>query len=119
MTPSAERPERVILLPWGRIPERNFALRVPHFTRRDVQAATTLKALAHGQELAAQVEDLDWDEYSVWGCLPGEGIVLGELAVHHAFRPLAGECLCQDDFAAKLCAHMVAVASAFLDDTGL
>ncbi|MGH3981926.1 MAG: hypothetical protein ACRDST_04330 [Pseudonocardiaceae bacterium] len=24
----------------------------------------------HGRELAAQVEDLDWDEYSLWGCIP-------------------------------------------------
>jgi len=94
-------------------------LLVPHFTRRDVQAVTTSQALAHGQELAAQVEDLDWDEYSLSGCLPGEGIGLGYLTVHHAFRPLAGECLCPDDPAAKLCAHMVALASAFLDDAGL
>ncbi|MGH3974193.1 MAG: hypothetical protein ACRDS9_12840 [Pseudonocardiaceae bacterium] len=42
----------------------------PDFTRRDLQNVTTPKALAHGRELAAQVEDLDWDEYSLWGCIP-------------------------------------------------
>ena len=46
----------------------------PDFTRRDLQNVTTPKALAHGRELAAQVEDLDWDAYSLWGRTPGEGI---------------------------------------------
>jgi hypothetical protein len=93
---------------------------VPNFTRRHVQAATTPEALMYGQELAMQVEDLDWDEYSLWGRLPGEGIGVGELLVHHAGRPLTGECSCPDGRASGLCAHMVALASAFLgDDTEL
>jgi hypothetical protein len=62
------------------------------------------------------VEDLDWDEYSLWGRLPGEGIGVGELLVHHTGRPVTGECPCPDGRAAELCAHMVALASAFLDD---
>jgi hypothetical protein len=90
---------------------------VPDFTRRDVQAAaTTPEALEHGQGLAMQVEDLDWDEYSLWGGLPGEGIGAGELLVHHTGRPLTGECPCPDGSAAGLCAHMVALASAYLGD---
>ena len=93
---------------------------VPDFTRRDVQAATTPEALAHGQGLALHVADLDWDEYSLWGRLPGQGIGVGELLVHHAGRPLTGECPCPDGRAAELCAHMVALAWAFLgDDTEL
>ncbi len=60
------------------------------------------------------VEDLDWDEYSLWGSLPGERIGVRELLVNHAGRPLTGECPCPDGRAAELCAHMVAVASAFL-----
>ena len=66
------------------------------------------------------VEDLDWDEFSLWGRLPGEGIGVGELMVHHTGRPLTGECACSDGRAAELCAHMVALASASLgDDTEL
>ncbi len=93
---------------------------LPDFTRRDVHAATTPKTLARGQELAEQVENLDWDEFSLWGRLPGEGIEAGELLVHHTGRPLTGECPCPDGHAAELCAHMVALVSAFLgDDTEL
>lgn len=39
----------------------------PSLTRRDLRAAATPQALARGRELAADVEDLDWDEYSIWG----------------------------------------------------
>lgn len=93
---------------------------VPDFTRRDVQVATTPEALARGQGMAVLVEDLDWDGYSLCGRLPGEGIGVGELLVHHAGRPLTGECPCPDGRAAELCTHMVALASAFLgDDTEL
>lgn len=92
----------------------------PDFTRRDLQNVTTPKALAHGRELAAQVEDLDWDEYSLWGCIPGEGIGVGELLVHYTGRPLTGECPCPDGRAAELCAHMAALAWVYLgDDTEL
>ncbi|MEC3978729.1 hypothetical protein [Amycolatopsis sp. H20-H5] len=35
---------------------------------------------------------------------------------HHAGRPLTGECPRPDGRATELCAHMVAVASAFLGD---
>jgi hypothetical protein len=55
----------------------------PDFARRDLERAATPANLARGRELAGQVEDLDWDEYSVWGCLPGEGIPAGELLLHH------------------------------------
>jgi hypothetical protein len=93
---------------------------VPDFTRRDVQAATTPEALAHGQRLAKFVVDLGWDEYSLWGGLPNEDLDMGELLVHHAGRPLTGECSFPDGRSAELCAHMVALASAFLgDDTEL
>lgn len=92
----------------------------PDFTRRDVHAAATPEALARGKELAEHVEDPDWDEYSLWGRLPGEGIEVGELLVHHTGRPLTGECPCPDGETTELCAHMVALASAFLgDDTEL
>jgi hypothetical protein len=53
--------------------EGNVTVFVPDFTRRDVRAATTPAALARGQELAVHVADLNWDEYSLWGSLPGEG----------------------------------------------
>jgi hypothetical protein len=89
---------------------------VPDFTRRDVQAATTPEALAHGQRLAKFVVDLGWDEYSLWGGLPNEDLDMGELLVHHAGRPLTGECSFPDGRSAELCAHMVALASAFLGD---
>jgi hypothetical protein len=93
---------------------------VPGFTRRDVQAATKPEALAHGQRLAEFVVDLDRDEYSLWGGLPDEDLDTGKLLVHHAGRPLTGECPCPDGRSAQLCAHMVALASAFLgDDTEL
>jgi hypothetical protein len=88
----------------------------PGFARSDVRAATKPSALARGQELAAHVEDLDWDEYSLWGSLPSEGIEVGYLLVHHAGRPLTGECPCPDARTGELCAHMVALASAFLGD---
>jgi hypothetical protein len=92
----------------------------PDLTLRDLKDAAMPKALAHGRELAAHVEDLDWDEYSLWGRLPGEGIGGGELLLHHAGGPLTGECPCPDGCAATLCAHMVALAWAFLgDDTEL
>jgi hypothetical protein len=61
----------------GALSKGNLILFVPDFTRRDVQAATTPEALAHGQGLAIHVADLDWDEYSLWGRLPGQGIGVG------------------------------------------
>ena len=60
--------------------------------------------------------DLDWDEYSVWGCLPGEEIAAGELLLHHGERPLAGECPCPRGRDTGLCAHMTALAWAVLGD---
>lgn len=63
----------------------------PSLTRRDLRAAATPQALARGQELAASVEDLDWDEHSIWGSLPGEGIAAGDLMIHHGDLPLCGE----------------------------
>jgi uncharacterized Zn finger protein len=88
----------------------------PDFNHHDLRDATTPKALERGLELVAHVKDLDWDEYSLWGHLPSEGISLGYLAVHYAGGPLSGECSCPDGHAVGLCAHMVAVALAFLDD---
>lgn len=88
----------------------------PNFTRRDLETATTLEALARGRELAAHVGDVDWDEYSLWGCLPGEGIDVGELLVHYTGPALTGECPCPDGNTAKLCAHMAALAWAVLGD---
>lgn len=82
--------------------KETWILFVPDFTRRDVRAATTPEVLAHGQGLATHVEDLDWDEYSLWGGLPGEGMGVGELLVHHTGRPLTGECPCPDGSAAEL-----------------
>ncbi len=41
------------------------------FTVRGLHNVTTPR---HARELAALVEDLDWDEYSLWGRIPGEGI---------------------------------------------
>lgn len=89
---------------------------MPGFTRSDVRAATTPEVLARGQELAVHVEDLDWDEYSLWGSLPSEGIEVGYLLVHHTGGSLTGECPCLDARAGELCAHMVALASACLGD---
>jgi hypothetical protein len=66
----------------------------PGFARRDLERSATAADLARGRELARQVGDLDWDEYSVWGCLPGEGVTSGEPLLHHGERPLAGECPC-------------------------
>jgi hypothetical protein len=86
----------------------------PGFARRDLERAATPANLARGRELAGQVEDLDWDEHSVWGCLPGEGIATGELLLHHGERPLAGECPCPRGRDAGLCAHMTALAWAVL-----
>lgn len=40
-------------------------------TVRDPHNVTTP---THSRELAALVEDVDWDEYSLWGRIPGEGI---------------------------------------------
>lgn len=92
----------------------------PDLTRRDLHNAATPEVLAHGRALAGQVEDLGWDEYSLWGCMPDEGIGVGELLVHHADRPLTGECPCLEERAAELCAHMAALTWAFLgDDTEL
>ena len=78
----------------------------PNFTRRDLQDVTTPKALTHGRELAEHIEDLDWDEYSLWGCVPNEGIGLGELLVHHSDLPLTGECPCPEGRATELCTHL-------------
>ncbi|MGH3621312.1 MAG: hypothetical protein ACRDQ5_05905 [Sciscionella sp.] len=94
----------------------------PDLTSRDLRSVTTPKALAHGRKLAAQVEDLDWDEYSLWGRIPGEGIGVGDLMIHYTGRPLTGECPCPAAGAAELCAHMAALALAYLghdlgDDT--
>ncbi len=92
----------------------------PDFTLDDLRSATTPKALARGRELAVQVEDPDWDEYSLWGRIPGEGIGVGELLVHYTDRQLTGDCPCPDGSATELCAHTVALALACLgDDTEL
>lgn len=92
----------------------------PNITLHDLRQVTTQDALVRGRELAALVEDLDWDEYSLWGCLPGEGIGTGDLMVHHTGQRLTGECPCPDGSAVGLCAHMTALAWAYLgDDTDL
>jgi hypothetical protein len=92
----------------------------PNVTLNDLRQVATQDVLVRGRELAALVEDLDWDEYSLWGCLPGEGIGTGDLMVHHADRRLTGECPCPDGSAVGLCAHMAALALAYLgDDTDL
>jgi hypothetical protein len=88
----------------------------PSLTRRDLQTATTPEVLARGRELAASVEDLDWDEYSIRGGLPGEGIDAGNLMIHHSDLPLCGECPCPHDKGNGLCAHLAAVGWAFLGD---
>jgi hypothetical protein len=89
----------------------------PNLTRRDLRAAATPQALARGQELAADVEDLGWDEYSIWGSLPSEGIAAADLMIHHGDLPLSGECpSCQGSRTGKLCAHMAAIGLAFLGD---
>ncbi len=89
----------------------------PSLTRRDLRAAATPQALARGQELAADVEDLDWDEHSIWGSLPGEGIAAGDLMIHHGDLPLSGECpSCRGSGTTRLCAHMAAIGLAFLGD---
>jgi hypothetical protein len=61
------------------------------FTLRDLHNVTTPTTLAHGRELAALVEALDWDEYSLWGC-SGCGDRGRETPVHHTGRRLTGEC---------------------------
>lgn len=92
----------------------------PIVTLHDLQQATTQEVLAHGRKLAALVEDLDWDEYSLWGRLPSEGIGIGELLLHYTGRRPTGECPCPDGSTADLCAHMAALAWAYLgDDTEL
>lgn len=88
----------------------------PGFARRDLERSAAPADLARGRELAGLVEDLDWDEYSVSGCLPGQGITTGELLLHHGERPLTGECPCQRGRGAGLCAHMAALAWAVLGD---
>jgi hypothetical protein len=87
----------------------------PAITRRDLEAAATAQDLARGRELAAGIADLDWDEYSIWATLPGEGIEVGELMIHHSDLPLCGECpSCRK--VPGLCAHMTAIGWAFLGD---
>lgn len=99
---------------------RNSIVLTPNVTLNDLRQVTTQDVLTRGRELAALVEDLDWDEYSLWGRLPGEGIGTGDLMLHHTDRRLTGECPCPDGSAAGLCAHMAALALAYLgDDTDL
>jgi hypothetical protein len=88
----------------------------PGFARRELERSATPADLARGRDLAGRAGGLDWDEYSVWGCLPGEGITTGELLLHHGERPLAGECPCPRGRGAGLCAHMAALAWAVLGD---
>ncbi len=91
----------------------------PDISRRGIESATTTEAWARGRRLAEHVEHLDWDEYSLWGELPGEGIGMGELLLHHT-RPVSGECPCPDGRGGELCAHMVALGLAYIgDDTTL
>lgn len=86
----------------------------PDFTYRQLRAATTEGVLAQAHALAAEVRELDWDEHSVWGELGNYGP--GELMLHHAARPLAGECPCRRR-KSGLCVHVTAVALAYLGDT--
>lgn len=88
----------------------------PDFSRRDLERAAAPADLARGREFAGQVKELDWDEYSVWGSLPGEGINAGYLLLHYGEGPLAGECPCPDGKGGGLCAHMVALGWAALGD---
>jgi hypothetical protein len=85
----------------------------PNFTYLHLQAAAAPGVLAQARQLTVEVGDLDWDEHSIWGSL-GQ-IDAGSLMLHHGFRPLAGECPCQND-GRGLCVHIAAVALAYLGD---
>lgn len=51
--PQVERPDHS-----GFINRKNSIVLTPDFTRRDLHIVTTPRALAHGRELAAQVEGM-------------------------------------------------------------
>jgi hypothetical protein len=87
----------------------------PDFSRRDLDATAPPEVFAEARRLAPEVEDLDWDEHSVWARLGDYG--LGDLLLHHGFRPLAGECPCDDHGHGRLCVHIAAVAFAYLSDS--
>lgn len=83
------------------------ASNVAQFVASPLFTAATPQALAHGQELAADVEDLDWDEYSIWGSLSGEGIAAEDLMIHHGDLPL------NIGGTTRLCARMAAIGLSF------
>jgi hypothetical protein len=86
----------------------------PNFTRHHLQAATASEVFAEANKIASEVAELDWDKHSVWGQLGG--YEPGSLMLHHAFRPLAGECPCGGGDDGLLCVHIAAVALAYLGD---
>ncbi|MGP3691188.1 hypothetical protein ACTVZO_42080 [Streptomyces sp. IBSNAI002] len=85
----------------------------PDFTYRQLRAAATPGVLDQARLLAGEVTGLDWDEHSVWGELGRYGP--GELMLHHAERPLTGDCPCRRR-KSGLCVHLTAVALACLGD---
>ena len=75
--------------------------------RPPADSSSPLRAAATPQALAADVEDLDWDEHSIWGSFPSEGIAAGDLMIHHGDLPLSGECpSCRGGATTRLCLHM-------------
>lgn len=85
----------------------------PNFTHQDLRSAASTEVLAAARGLADQVDDLDWDEYSIWGSACG--IDAGYLMLHHTFRPLSGECSCEEG-REGMCAHIAALGLVYLGD---
>jgi hypothetical protein len=73
-TAGADRLDRVRALDAVR-GEAPKGLRVyPGFSRRDLDATAPPEVLAEARRLAPEVEDLDWDEHSVWARLGDYGL---------------------------------------------
>lgn len=83
------------------------------FTVAELRARAGEAAFAAAGQVAA-VDELDEDEWSVWGTVRLDDGRTVTAALHHrAGGPLGGECDCPSSGAERLCAHQVAVGLAW------
>lgn len=88
--------------------------RVQVFDEGDLERLAGRERLERGRVLAGTIDDLDEDEWSIWGRVhDGDRVYLA--MVHHVDPPLSCECDCPAGDPGRWCEHVVAVGLCHLE----